>query len=81
MSYGFRGHLPEAAYEVLSRVYDRPLALASNYARENLPVVCLLASLGYISTVHPDGRDYGAVWRLTAAGLHALEAHHNPTIG
>lgn len=32
----------------------------------------MLASLGYISTIAPDGLSYTREWRITAEGFHAL---------
>lgn len=62
----------------MERCWEAPVALASNYARDNLKVVALCASLGWISSVRPDGHAYTGHWRLTAAGVTALEAHHSP---
>ncbi len=78
-SPGFKGETPEACYEVLEAVWERAVSLASDYARNNRVPLAFCASMGWISIIRPDGHDIGLSWRLTAAGLHALEDHHNPT--
>lgn len=35
-------------------------------------MVALAASLGWLTTISPDGQTYTRQWRLTAAGLQAL---------
>lgn len=46
--------------------------LEGNDARGHRHDVAMLASLGYISTIAPDGLSYTREWRITAEGFHAL---------
>ena len=70
---------PEAAFDVLEHVWEHGfMGLDADYARSHRTHVAFCASMGWLSTVRPDGQDYDRFWRLTAAGLHALEDHHNP---
>lgn len=55
--------------EVLDTAWSGGISVASNYARAHLQTVALAASLGWLSTVHPDGQDYTKFWRITGSGL------------
>lgn len=63
---------------MLEVAWENPFALSSNFARSYTKMVALAASLGWLSSIRPDGHDYDTSWHLTAAGLTALEAHHQP---
>ncbi len=65
--------LPEDLWEVLERAWRVPIALQSDYARQHALTVALSASLGWLSTLEPDGSTYYPHWRITAQGLTALE--------
>lgn len=74
-TFGWSGEFPKAMATVLHAIYIQGgLALDANYARENRVVVAMAASLGYISTVLPDERQYGTIWRLTPSGLACLHS-------
>lgn len=62
----------------MERVWDEPVFLASNYARKHLTALCACASLGWVSTIRPDGKAYEQQWHITHWGLRALEEHHQP---
>lgn len=69
---GYLGPIPADMWELLETVWESPLAVSSNIAREHAPLVALAASLGWLSTVQPSGQSYGRLWRITAEGLVAL---------
>lgn len=71
---GYSGKLPEDTLQVLMDAWDQPIYVASNYARQHLTTVALCASLGWLSTVTPDGRDFDRRWHLTSAGFNTLSA-------
>lgn len=48
------------------------LHVQGNFARAYAAEVALAASLGWITTVDPNGQAYGRVWHITVAGLTAL---------
>jgi hypothetical protein len=58
---------------VLERAWEMPFSTSSNFARENAPAVGFVASMGWVSTVAPDGEGFGTLWRITKEGLTALE--------
>lgn len=62
----------DSLIEVLASCYAYPKKLQSNYARDNAYAFARLASLNFLTTRLGDG--FGDSWRLTAAGLHLLEA-------
>lgn len=59
---------------MLEAIWLSPLPLEANDARANRHEVAMLASLGYISTIAPDGMSYTRAWRITAEGFHALRS-------
>lgn len=63
-------------WKALTRAWEAPFRIESNYAREKRWAVAFAASVGWISVVSPDGLSYGREWRVTAEGLVALEHHH-----
>lgn len=56
----------------MQEAHERGVAVQSNFARALSPQVALAASLGWITTVDPGGRTYSRIWRITVAGLTAL---------
>lgn len=52
---------------------DGAFSVSSNFAREYALEVALLASIGWISVVSPDGRAFDRCWRVTARGYMALK--------
>lgn len=75
---GYRGDLPEGALEVVRYASQYPFAISSNYAREQQVFVAFAASMGWISTIDPEGYSYSRQWRPTAEGLLALRHHQYP---
>lgn len=71
-SRAYSGPYPPAVWEVLDRVHRASVSVQSNFAREYAVEMALCASLGFVSTVAPDGRAYGTQWYITTAGLTAL---------
>ena len=65
--------MPPGAWSVLERAWDIPFATSSNFARHHAVAVGFVASLGWISTITPDGQTFGTTWRITKEGLTALE--------
>lgn len=65
--------IPEHLWAVLGKAWIRPLSLQSDFTRQHSREVALAASLGYISTLTPDGKDHLASWRITELGLRALK--------
>jgi hypothetical protein len=57
--------------DVLEKTWKSGIDLQSNYFRSHPKLVALAASLGYISTIYPDG-DYGGTWRITPSGCTQL---------
>ncbi len=74
---GYKGDIPSPVYEVLEHVWAGALGLDADYARQHRTHVAFAASMGWISTIRPDGLSYGRAWYITAAGLHVLEDYHN----
>lgn len=69
---GYLGAIPKEVWEVLDRAWSAPISLASNYARKHDLAVAFAASIGWISTISPDGRSYSRRWHVTMEGLVAL---------
>lgn len=69
---GYTGPVTEHCWDVLAGLWSEPCTVQSNYAREFAEEIALLASVGWISTVTPDGQGYTRLWRLTGRGLTAL---------
>lgn len=75
---GFHGPLPQDIWEVIGQAWEKPFAISGDFARLNAPMVALAASLGWISTITPDGSGITRRWHATAEGLTAMrrpEAH------
>lgn len=68
----YHGPLPDEMWPVLTQAHECGIAVQSNFARAYSPEVALAASLGWVSTVTPDGQAYSRMWRITVAGLSAL---------
>lgn len=74
MPLTYSGALPANLWNVLTHAWKwGGISLQSNYARANAATVALLASMGWLSTIDPDGRAYRGQWRITEAGLSALK--------
>jgi hypothetical protein len=71
----FRGPLPAGLWAVLGAAHASYISVQSDFARAHSTELALAASMGWITTISPDGGSYGGRWRITAAGLTALE--HN----
>lgn len=69
----YHGPITDDLWLVLRTCWKRPLSLQCDFARQNAREVALAASMGLISSIDPDGRDYRHHWRITAAGITALE--------
>lgn len=70
----YTGPIGSREWEALSLVWhEGPWSTSSNFAREYAAEVALLASIGWISVVAPDGRSYDRLWRVTARGFIALK--------
>lgn len=57
--------------EVLTRAYDFPFTIQSDFARSHADVVGVAASLGFLTTILPDGTPTRE-WRVTPRGLRFL---------
>jgi hypothetical protein len=62
---------PPELLGILREVYERPLSLKSNYARQHAVLVALAASTGLITSVLPCG-SYNNAWRLTVLGTRVI---------
>jgi len=69
----YRGEVPEELWLVLRTAWGRPISIQSDFARRYAVEVCLAASMGLVSTIKPNGSGYTTQWRLTSAGITALE--------
>lgn len=67
------GPLPEGIWDILQNIWVAPLGISGDRSRHYALEIGLLASMGWISTVSPDGRTFGRTWHITAAGVTALE--------
>lgn len=71
----YHGPYPPGLWAVLEVCHKAgSISIQSNFARGAATEVALAASIGWITTVSPDGASHGARWRLTQAGL--LAHHH-----
>lgn len=70
---GYLGPIPDGVWGVLTYAWEAPIYLASNFAREFAPQVAFAASMGWLSTITPDGLSYSRQWHITKEGLVALE--------
>lgn len=68
----YHGPLPGGLWDILQNIWVAPLGISGDHARTYAREVALLASMGWISTVSPDGRTFGRTWHITAAGVTAL---------
>ena len=68
----YHGALPEEIWEVLTVAHEGGISVQSNLARVFSIEVALAASLGWITSVDPNGQAYSRIWRITVAGLTAL---------
>lgn len=69
----YRGDLPDTIWAVLTLAWQHGIATQGDWARALAVDVALAASCGFISSIDPSGNSYGNRWRITAAGLHALQ--------
>lgn len=56
----------------MMRAWTSGVSIQGDFARTNAEDMALAASLGWISTVDPNGLAYRRQWRITVAGLSAL---------
>lgn len=68
----YHGPLPPNIWLVVTYAHEQGIAVQSNFARAFSAEVALAASLGWITTVDPGGQTFGRIWRITIAGLTAL---------
>lgn len=68
----YHGPLPPHIWLVATQAHEQGISVQSNFARAFAHEVALAASLGWITTVDPNGQAYGRIWRITVAGLTAL---------
>ncbi len=69
----YRGPHPEELWAVLGAAHERYISVQSDFARSAATYIALASSLGWITTISPDGLTYGGRWAITATGLYALE--------
>lgn len=70
----YKGDYPPSLWAILALVWERGgLACQSDWARSSATEISLAASLGWLSTIAPGGETYSNRWRLTPAGLQALD--------
>lgn len=69
---GYLGPIPADVWAVLHRAWEAPIYLASNYAREQSVAVAFAASMGWLTTIGPDGLSYYRQWHITMEGQLAL---------
>lgn len=69
----YTGEHPIGLWEVLDAALHRGLSLQGDFSRAFAPEVALAASLGYLSVIDTNGQTYRPQWRITHAGLSALE--------
>lgn len=72
-SSAYHGPIPAGLWDVLSQAHEGGISVQSNFARSYSLEVALAASLGWVSTITPTGLAYSRVWRITMAGLSALQ--------
>lgn len=78
---GYHGDYPEPLFEILEAAHEvGGISIQSDLARAHALYVALAASIGWLSTVDPEGYQFGGRWRLTPAGLTALynKEHFRP---
>lgn len=69
----YHGPLPEDLWQVLKHCWKGGISLQSDFARAHSSTIALAASCGWLSTIDPGGKTYRGQWRLTAAGITALD--------
>lgn len=70
----YHGPLPNYMFDLLEYArYNGGISLQSDLARAASHTVALAASCGWLSVISPDGATYERKWRITAAGLTALQ--------
>lgn len=69
---GYLGPIPDEIWEVLIKAWDRPISIQSNYSREHSVAVAFSASMGWLSSIQPDGLGFSRKWHITLEGLTAL---------
>lgn len=74
---GYFGPLPQRVFAVLHRCHSNPPYLSSNFVREHDADIAFAASIGWISSISINGRDFTRQWRITLSGLTALETKDN----
>jgi hypothetical protein len=72
---GYHGPIPPGIWEIVKLAYSGGIAVSSNFAREQATELALAASLGWVSTISPDGLSYGRRWFATIEGLVALQSN------
>lgn len=65
--------VPEEAWDVVERAWTRPFSISSDFARANAIAVAIAASLGWITTITLDGRNFSRSWHVTVSGTLALQ--------
>lgn len=59
---------------MITKAWDQPFHASSNYARAESTAVAFAASMGWISTIDPNGTTFSRLWHVTAEGLIALRS-------
>lgn len=72
MGVGYLGPIPEDVWTLLEIAWETPIAVSSNLAREHAPLIAFAASLGWLSTIQPNGQAFSRLWRITSEGLVAF---------
>lgn len=72
---GYTGRIPEDVWVVLERAWSEPIYASGNFARTQAIAVAFAASMGWISTIAPSGREYRRTWHITAEGLVAIRSN------
>lgn len=68
----YTGELPAGIWSILENIWVAPIGISGDHSRTYAREIALLASIGWISTVSPDGKTFGRTWHITAAGFTAL---------
>ncbi len=70
---GYSGDFPPELWTALVLAHTTSgLAVQGDVARQLATAVALGASLGWLSTIAPNGKTYAKRWRISPAGLQAL---------
>lgn len=62
-----------ATWAVLHTAWVQPFAIESNFARSYRYNVAFAASMGWLTTVAPDGKTFDRRWHITAEGIFAIK--------